>query len=96
MDSKSLFDCLSKLVCTYTQVDDKRTAIDVAILKDEMHRSCGHIRWVEGTNMIADPLTKKMSSDFLRSVCNRGRWALTSLGHASLASAGHEVMILGI
>ena len=95
VDSKSLFDCLKKLVCTYAQVDDKRTAIDVAILKDEMQRSGGHIRWVEGTNMVADSLTKKMSSDFLRMVCNNGHWALTSKGHTDL-SRGYEIqMILG-
>ena len=94
VDSKSLFDCLNKLVCTYSQVDDKRTAIDVAILKDEMHKSGGHIRWVEGKNMIADPLTNRMNSDFLRSVCNTGRWALSSTGHDEIQE--HGIMVLGI
>ena len=36
VDSKSLFDCLNKLICTYAQIEDKRTAIDVAILKDDL------------------------------------------------------------
>eukprot|EP00435_Cladocopium_sp_Y103_P005667 s2718_g1.t2 len=65
-DSKSLFDCLNKTVCAYTQADDKRTAIDIAILKDDLGRSGGHPRWIEGSNMLADPLTKKMRGDFLR------------------------------
>ena len=36
VDSRSLYDCINKLVCTYAQVEDKRTAIDVAILKDDL------------------------------------------------------------
>ena len=74
-DSKSLYDCMSKLVCTYTQCEDKRTAIDVAILKDDLVRSAGHVRWVEGKNMLSDCLTKEMCSHFLRSVVQSG------LGH---------------
>ena len=80
-DSKSLFDCMAKLVCTYTQMDDKRTAIDIAILKDDLIRSGGHVRWVEGHNMLCDPLTKRMKSQFLRAVSNTGKWALSEAGH---------------
>lgn len=47
-DSKSLYDCL---VCTYTQTENKRTAIDIAILKDDMQRTGGRAKWIEGTNM---------------------------------------------
>ena len=94
VDSKSLFDCLNKLVCTYSQVDDKRTAIDVAILKDEMCKSGGHIRWVEGKNMPADSLTKRMPGDFLRLICNQGVWALSSKGHEKIQE--HGIMVLGL
>ena len=80
-DSRSLFDCLNKLVCTYTQTDDKRTAIDVAILKDDMQKSGGHPRWIEGENMICDPLTKKMKGSFLRAVAKSGYWSLNKQGH---------------
>ena len=80
-DSKSLFDCMNKLVCTYTQTADKRTAIDIAILKDDLKRTGGHTRWVEGSNMLSDPLTKKMKGSFLRSVCNQGTWSLNLQGH---------------
>ena len=79
-DSRSLYDCLNKLVCTYTQTDDKRTAIDVAILKDDMQKSSGHARWIEGDNMICDPLTKKMKGNFLRAVASNGFWSLNKLG----------------
>ena len=44
VDSKSLFDCLNKLICTYAQIEDKRTAIDVAILKDDLCKTGGHVR----------------------------------------------------
>ena len=54
VDSKSLYDCMNRLVCTYAQVEDKRTAIDVAILKDDLQKTGGHLRWIEGDNMIAD------------------------------------------
>ena len=63
-DSKSLYGCLAKLVCTYTQTDDKRTLIDIAILKDDL---------VQGRNMLCDPLTKRTKGQFLRSVSNTGR-----------------------
>lgn len=43
VDSRSLHDCLNKLVCTYRQVEDKRTAIDVAILKDDLYKTGGHL-----------------------------------------------------
>ena len=84
VDSRSLFDCINKMVCTFSQIEDKRTAIDLAILKDDMHKTGGHLRWVEGSNMITDPLTKRTSSDFLRLVCRTGYWSLTSEGHQKL------------
>lgn len=80
-DSKSLFDCLNKLVCTYTQTTDKRTAIDIAILKDDMKKSGGHVRWVEGSNMLCDSLTKRMKGGFLRAVADKGFWTLNMKGH---------------
>ena len=94
-DSKSLFDCLNKTVCTYTQADDKRTAIDIAILKDDLGLSGGHPRWIEGANTIADPLTKKMRGDFLRGVANKGFWTLSFAGHQKLRSE-HDILLLCI
>jgi len=49
-----LFDCVNKPVCTYTQTADKRTAIDIAILKDDLKRTGSHTRWVEGSNMLSN------------------------------------------
>ena len=92
VDSKSLFDCINKLVCAYAEVEDKR----MAILKDDMQRSCGPIRWIEGVNMVADSLTKKTSSDFLRKICNDGCWDLTVDGYVTLIKEYAVLMILGI
>ena len=93
VDSKSLFDCVNKLVCTYAQIDDKRTAIDIAILKDDLNHTGGHVRWVAGTNMLADVLTKRMNGDFLRRVCNHGYWTLNSSGHDQLIR-DHELLCI--
>ena len=93
-DSKSLYDCMSKLVCTYTQCEDKRTAIDVAILKDDLVRSAGHVRWVEGKNMLSDCLTKKMCSHFLRSVVQSGHWALSEEGHQKQLASFDTLLLI--
>ena len=58
-DSKSLYDTLSKKTCPYSQIEDKRTAIDVSILKRELE-GVGTVRWVDGRNMLADALTKNV------------------------------------
>ena len=83
MDSRSLYDCINKLVCTYAQVEDKRTAIDIAILNNYLYRSGGTLRWAAANNMVADSLTKRMCSDFLQLVFNTGQWSLSELGHDS-------------
>ena len=95
VDSRSLYDCINKLVCTYAQVEDKRTAIDVAILKDDLCRSGGTLRWVAGDNMVADPLTKRMCSDFLRMICNTGMWSLSEDGHERQCTE-HDVLIVSL
>ena len=95
VDSRSLYDCINKLVCTYSQVEDKRTAIDIAILKHDLYRSGGSLRWVAGDNMIADPLTKKMNSDFLRCVCNTGYWSLSETGHRTQCTT-HDVLLVSL
>ena len=75
-DSKSLYDTMSKCSNPATQVEDKRTAIDIAILKNDMRRSKGQVRWIPGTVMISDALTKKMSSQGLKELLEHGRWSL--------------------
>ena len=79
-DSKSLFDTLSKITNAASQVSDKRTAIDLTILKSDLQATLGTVRWVEGVNMICDCLTKRMSGAFLRFLLKEGHWTLCNLG----------------
>ena len=82
-DSKSLFDTLSKQTCPFSQIDDKRTSIDISILKQEMN-GAGVVRWIDGRNMIADSLTKATGGSYLRFVMKNGRWTLNEQGFTTL------------
>ena len=82
-DSKSLFDTLSKQTCPFSQVDDKRTAIDVSILKRDLEGS-GTVRWIDGRNMISDSLTKNSGGNYLRFVMMKGQWTLNEQGFTEL------------
>jgi hypothetical protein len=83
-DSKSLYDTVTKCRNTSSHIDDKRTAIDLTILKSDLAESQGQVRWVGGGNMISDALTKKMSPQFLRHIMKVGKWTLTETGHRAL------------
>ena len=76
-DSKSLYDTVSKCRNTASHINDKRTAIDVTILKSDFKKTQGQIRWIEGSRMVADSLTKKMSGSLLRSILEKGQWSLS-------------------
>jgi len=79
-DSKSLYDTINKCCNTSAHIEDKRTAIDVTILKRDFSHTRGQIRWIEGTRMISDSLTKKMGSYFLRKMMSTGTWTLREIG----------------
>ena len=79
-DSKSLFDTMQKCCNTSSHIEDKRTAIDVTILKRDFQRTQGQVRWIQGAKMISDSLTKKMGSGFLRNVLQFGTWSLSEKG----------------
>ena len=79
-DSKSLYDTINKCCNTSAHIEDKRTAIDVTILKRDFSHTRGQVRWIEGTRMISDSLTKKMGSHFLRKVMSTGTWSLSEIG----------------
>ena len=82
-DSKSLYDTLSKKTCPFSRIDDKRTAIDVSILKRDLE-GAGTVRWVDGRNMISDNLTKNTGGNYLRFVMSRGQWTLNEQGFTEL------------
>lgn len=99
VDSKSLYDTVQKCVNPAAQCEDKRTSIDIALIKEELSQLGGTIRWVDGRTMLADSLTKEMRSDLLRHVIETGRWSILEEG-ASLQrkllerSPSHEVMFV--
>ena len=99
VDSKSLYDTVQKCVNPASQCEDKRTSIDIALIKEELSQLGGTIRWVDGRTMLADSLTKEMRSDLLRHVIQTGRWSILEEG-ASLQrkllerKPDHEVMFV--
>ena len=69
-DSKSLQEACH----TDNQLRDKRTAIDVAVLRSSVEMGVYNIMWRPGKSQLADPLTKQGAC------CDRLRQALVS-GH---------------
>jgi hypothetical protein len=78
VDSKSVYDAVHKLANTASQVEDKRTAIDLAIIKRDMEHSNLQIRWVPTEAQMADSFTKKMSADSLRGLLKSSRLSIVS------------------
>ena len=81
-DSKSLYDAVSKYTNPASQCGDKRTSIDISLIKQEINELNGKIRWIDGRTMLADPLTKESKSDLLRHVIRTGQWAILEEGSA--------------
>ena len=54
VDSKSLYDCVNKCNNPASHVEDKRTAIDIAILRNDLQKSNGQLRWVDTRAMMTD------------------------------------------
>ena len=89
-DSRSLYDTINKCRNTSAHIDDKRTAIDLTILKGDLEKTGGQVRWVGGTNMVSDSLTKKMNPVFLRKVMSIGKWSPTETGHIYIIFISEE------
>ena len=77
-DCKSLFDHLIS-VSSPTSVDDRRTSIDVVILRQSLQRTGASIRWVPTDRMIADSLTKDAGdpTDLLRACIREGTYQIS-------------------
>ncbi|CAK0820984.1 unnamed protein product, partial [Prorocentrum cordatum] len=59
--------------------EDKRAAIDGAIVRAAMQRPEVHLRWIEGTRHLTDPLTKrKGESALLRQALHDGEYGITA------------------
>eukprot|EP00435_Cladocopium_sp_Y103_P063678 s612_g25.t1 len=76
-DCRSLYDHLVSLTNSGT-VEDKRTAIDIAIIRQSISRTGLEPRWCATGHMVADGLTKDKSEpmDLLRSVIRAAKYQL--------------------
>ena len=76
-DCRSLYDHLISLGSGGT-LDDKRTAIDIAIIRQSIQRCGLEPRWVPTGHMVADGLTKDKAEprDLLRSVLRNAKYQL--------------------
>ena len=77
-----MYDVLSKSSNVISQVDDKRTAIDLSLLRDEFQATSGKIRWIDTRYMLADPLAKECSPDYVRYVMRTSKWSILEEGSA--------------
>ena len=75
-DCKCAYDHLSNT--TVGPSKDKRTALDIAIIREAMQSHMLEIRWIDGKRQqITDPLTKRAgNADLLRGVMMRGEYVL--------------------
>ena len=75
VDAKSLFDLL---IHETTGGSDRRNALDVQVLREELSELSGRIRWIEYLAMPADCLTKRGGrSEALRELLRAGRFGIT-------------------
>lgn len=78
-DCKSLYDSLTSM-SSAVKCDDKRVAIDLAILRQCISRTGLEVRWCPTQLMIADGLTKDASdpADLLRAILDVGEYQLNN------------------
>eukprot|EP00913_Durusdinium_trenchii_P035579 g33295.t1 len=93
VDAKSLYDHLSRETIGGS---DKRTAIEIQIVRDDLRNLQGQVKWVEHMAMIADGLTKVGGSNVaLRKVVMSGMFSIKPTDDAmqlreSAKKAGHS------
>ena len=75
-DAKSVYDALAKPTNVASVVNDKRTAIDLALLRDEFKYRHAGIRWIDTHYQLADSLTKIMHPWLLRNVLKNGDYQI--------------------
>jgi hypothetical protein len=77
-DYKSLFDHLVS-PSSPTSIDDRRTSIDVVIIRESLKVTSGSIRWLPTNRMIADGLTKDRADpvDLLRSCVRKSSYQIS-------------------
>ena len=77
VDSKSFYDHLSKETCGHTS--DRRTAIEMQIIRQTLLEAGASIRWIDHNRMIVDPLTKIGGNlEPLLKLLTTGRWSIVA------------------
>ncbi|CAE7216976.1 GIP [Symbiodinium sp. CCMP2592] len=77
VDAKSLYDHLSKETCGHTA--DRRTAIEMQIIRQTLSELGASIRWIEHNRMLVDSLTKVGgNAEPLIKVLESGRWRIVA------------------
>ena len=76
-DCKSLYDHLTSQ--SSPTLDDRRTAIDIVILRDSVHRLKANLRWIPTNRMLADSLTKESPEafDLLRACLRSAKYQIS-------------------
>ena len=77
-DCKSLYDHLIS-VSSPTAIEDRRTSIDVVIIRQSIQRTCASVRWTPTDRMLADSLTKDAGdpTDLLRACIRSGTYQIS-------------------
>ena len=77
VDAKSLYDHLSKETCGHTA--DRRTAIEMQIIRQTLSELGASIRWVDHNRMLVDALTKMGgNTEPLIKVITSGKWQIVA------------------
>ena len=76
-DCKSLFDHLQSK--SSPTLDDRRTALDIVIIRDSIAKMKTSLRWLPTDRMLADALTKESAEavDLLRACLREGRYQVS-------------------
>ena len=77
-DCKSLYDHLYS-PSSPTSIEDRRTSIDVVIIRESCKLTQAHVRWVPTNRMLADAFTKDLGDpvDLLRSCLKRNQYQIS-------------------
>ena len=76
-DCKSLYDHVTSQ--SAPTLDDRRTALDIIILRESLAKTSGSIRWIPTNRMLADALTKESPEafDLIRACIREGQYQIS-------------------
>ena len=72
LDSKNLFDAMSRIETSGLHLEEKRTAIDVLSVRERSVQAGFAVKWVDSDQQLADNLSKPNNYEHLRSIFRKG------------------------